>query len=103
MGIALLWIWLVFLGGSQFGDAGPPAWLAVGVFGGLGLAAAGAALRRDPLIVGIVGLISFVPVGLYLLLAPSSARWIGVLDLVLVLAAWLLWKGDEFTGDMPER
>lgn len=101
-GIALLWVWFVFLGGSRFAEAGPPAWLAVAVFGGLGLAAVGAALRQTPLVLGIVGLISLFPVGLYMLMAPGFARWIGVLDLALILAAWMLWQSEDFRGEPPE-
>lgn len=58
------------------------------------VAAAGllAALRQEPHMMLLVFLLSFFPVGLYLLGVPSLYRLIGVADLVFFLSGLLLFK-----------
>lgn len=43
-----------------------------------------AAVRDEPVKLILAGVLSFVPIGLYLLFMPGFARWIGILDLGLV-------------------
>jgi hypothetical protein len=59
---------------------------------GLAALAGWGSFRSRPGLVVVAGLLSFVPLGLYLLGTPSVFRWIGVLDLGLLFAgvAWLI-------------
>jgi hypothetical protein len=55
----------------------------------LALVAAWASFRPAPLVLVMISVISFVPVGFYLLLLSGYVRWIGICNL-LCLAAGLL-------------
>jgi len=77
---------------------GPPAFLALGIFASLAGAGGAAALRGAPLVTVIAALVSLVPVGLWLLLAPGPGRWIGALDLALLGAGVVLLRVPEGGG-----
>jgi hypothetical protein len=50
-----------------------------------------AAVRDEPLKLTLAGIISFLPIGFYLLFMPGFARWIGILNLgVIALGIALL-------------
>lgn len=86
-----MWLWLVRLGPLAGGGmGGPPSWLAAILFPGLAWAGALAAFRDAPLVVGLAGLISLVPVGLFFLAAPGVLRLIGVPPLLMLAAALFL-------------
>lgn len=90
--VAVLWVVIALAPGPDLMGAGPPLWLAVGIFGGLGLAAARASLRQAPVVTALCGFISLVPVGVYLLFLPGLFRWIGVADLVVLVSGVAQWR-----------
>ena len=76
---------------EQESDLGPAvAFSALGIFG---IGAATAALYRRPLILLAIGVVSFMPAGLYLLGANNEAVWIGAGTLGYLVAAGFLWVG----------
>jgi hypothetical protein len=89
-----VWIWLVWLSPyAPGGEGGPPSWIASVLFPGLAWAGAIAAFRDAPVVLGVVGVISLVPVGTFFLLAPGVLRLIGVAPLLMIAAAILLLRG----------
>jgi hypothetical protein len=70
--------------GSALLETGPPVWLVWGIFTSLAAAGAATAVRGAPGLTALVGFVSLVPVGLFLLAAPGLLRWIGVLDVILL-------------------
>jgi hypothetical protein len=65
------------------------------IFGGLAIAGGVAALRDVPVAVALTGLVSLLPVGLYLGMFPGSTRWIGVLDAVLLAIGVALMRSER--------
>lgn len=95
LGTTALWAFVAF-DGPQGGLAiavGPSFWVAWMTFTALGLVAAAGALLRAPLVTLVAGFVSLVPVGLYFLVLPGVFRWIGLLDVLLVVAAGITWAG----------
>lgn len=103
LGIVMLWAVLA-LGGREGGmvrTAGPPFWVVWMIFTTLAVMAAVGAWRRSPLVALTAGFVSLVPVGLYFLVLPGVFRWIGILNVVLVVGAgaeWLRVRGGEERG-----
>ncbi len=64
----------------------------------LGIAGAWAAWRRLLMPLAVVFLLSFIPVGLYLLGASGWLRWVGAATLGHGLAAALLWLSGRMPG-----
>lgn len=89
----LTWSWLVFFSPLTEGtEALPPAWVAAALFVGIAWAGVGGAFRDAPLVTGLVGFISLVPVGVYFLIAPWPLRLLGVAPLLMIAAAVLVLK-----------
>ncbi len=65
----------------------PTSWLVAGVMILLSLLAGYASWRERPCLLMVVALLSFFPVGLYLLGMPGLFRWIGLLNLLLFVAS----------------
>ena len=81
----------------------PPVIVAALLFPGIALAGARATFSDAPLVTGVCGLISLVPVGLYFLLAPGLLRLLGVPPLLLLAAAVVLGGAatEATDGDDP--
>lgn len=77
----------------------PPVVVAALLFPGIALAGARATFGDAPLVTGVCGLISLVPVGLYFLVAPGLLRLLGVPPVLLLAAAVLLATADG--GETP--
>jgi hypothetical protein len=90
------WGWLAWntLAGAPE-EVLPPLVVAAVLFPGIALAGARATFSDAPLVTGVCGLISLVPVGAYFLLAPGSLRLLGVPPLLLLAASVLLLRADR--------
>ena len=49
----------------------------------------------------LTGLVSLLPVGLYLAMFPGATRWIGVLDAVLLAIGIVLLRSDRLRSSSP--
>ena len=64
----------------------------------LALVAAWASFRPAPLVLVVVSAVSFLPVGLYVLLSPGYFSWIGVCNLLCLAAGMLIAVCVRFPG-----
>lgn len=96
--VALVGLWIRFLratfDGSPGGVPAPGAFVVTLMFGGVALAGGVAAIRDVAMGVAISGLVSLVPVGLFLALFPPT-RWITLLDLCLLAIGVALVRSDR--------
>ena len=97
--LALVAMWFAFLraafASSTGGVPAPGAFVVTLIFSGIALAGGVGALRDVPVAVALTGLVSMLPVGLYLMVFPGPTRWIGVLDAaLLMIGITLLRQGD---------
>lgn len=81
-------------------DLGPYAMAIIMIL--LAVAAAWAALHVKPLILFGAFVGSFMPAGFYVLLTPSTFKWIGVANL-LYLVALLLMAGARLASALDTR
>ncbi|NKQ34778.1 MAG: hypothetical protein HF973_04090 [Chloroflexi bacterium] len=65
----------------------PGSWLAAGAMILLSLVAGYASVRKRPYLLTLAALLSFFPVGYYLLGTPEWFRWIGILNLLLFVVS----------------
>lgn len=97
--LALVGLWVLFLRAAFATALGavpaPGAFVVTLIFGGIAVAGGVAALRDVPVAVMLSGLISLLPVGLYLTLFPGVTRWIGVLDGALLGIGLALMRRTE--------
>ena len=104
--LALVGLWALFLRAvfaTAFGAVpAPGAFVVTLIFGGIAVAGGVAALRDVPAAVVLSGLISLLPVGLYLTLFPGVTRWIGVLDGVLLGIGFALMRRGEVSLPPPQ-
>lgn len=96
------WAWLAWksLTGAP-GETVPPVAVAALLFPGIALAGARGTFTDAPLVTGVCGFISLVPVGLYFLVAPGPLRLLGVPPLLLLAATGVMLGGgasDESEG-----
>lgn len=97
--VIALWVLLLFYLYREAGWMPAPALFTLPIFF-FSLAIWGllAAIRDEPVKLVMAGLLSFLPIGLYLLFMPGFARWIGILNLGMVgIGATLLrssWDAD---------
>jgi len=98
-------LWFAFLrtafAGSPGGVPAPGAFIVTLIFGGLAIAGGVAAVRDVPVAVALTGLISLVPVGLYLGMFPGPTRWIGVLDAALFGIGLVLMRSEVISSRLP--
>ena len=96
--LALVGLWGVFLRAAFAtalgGVPAPGAFMVTLIFGGIAVAGGVAALRDAPVAVTLSGLISLLPVGLYLALFPGVTRWIGMLDGMLLGLGLALMRAE---------
>lgn len=87
-------LWSAFLVRGALGEFGAhwPGYLIVGAMMLLSVLAGWCSLRGKAVLLAIVFLVSFFPVGLYLLLTPSIESVIGVVDLLYLLGAIGLYR-----------
>ena len=94
--LALVGFWIRFLletfASATGGVPAPGAFVVTMIFAGIALAGGVAALRDAPAAVALAGLLSLIPVGLYLMLFPGTTRWIGVLDACMLVSGVILMR-----------
>jgi hypothetical protein len=64
-----------------------------------GIIAAIAAYRRHSAVLMVAFIASFLPVGAVMIRDDSPLRWLGILDVVLLAAAALIWWGRPRSGE----
>ena len=69
------------------------------VFTGLALAGGVAAVRDVPIVVVLAGGLSLIPVGFYLMLFPGPTRWVGLLDVGMLVIGVALVRADRIRQD----
>ena len=69
------------------------------VFTGLALAGGVAAVRDVPIVVALAGGLSLIPVGFYLMLFPGPTRWVGLLDVGMLVIGVALVRADRIRQD----
>lgn len=87
-------LWMVFLFANPHGEGGRTAGTLFVAGAMIVLAAAGAvaSIAGAPLWMGAVAAVSLCPLGFYLLGTPGVFLWIGLCNLVLLVAAVLLHR-----------
>lgn len=90
-------LWMIFLFANPHGQGGWTAGTPFVAGTMIALTAAGvvASIAGEPLWMGVVSAVSLCPVGFYLLLTPSVFLWIGVCNLILLVAAVLLHRAQR--------
>ncbi|MBI5305386.1 MAG: hypothetical protein HY868_24870 [Chloroflexi bacterium] len=90
-----LWTSLIFV--NPFGETGitDQTWLVSGAMILLCIVGLGGVISARPLLVALVAVLSFLPIGVYMLGVPSFYRLIGVSNLTLLLAGLLMWIGAQ--------
>jgi hypothetical protein len=105
--LVVLWVFLVRYLFQQSGQEPAPAVLLLPLlFFSLAIWAGVAAVRDEPVLVLLAAGLSLVPTGLFLLFMPGFARWIGILNLgLLVIGVILLrWPGEAgWEASAPDR
>lgn len=89
--LLVLWFFLVRYIFQQAGGQPAPAVLMLPLlFFSLAISAGVAALRDEPMVMVICGGLSLFPMGVFLLFMPGFPRWIGILDIGLVVLGVIL-------------
>ena len=89
--LALGWAYALWVPTQGVALAGASVVLVALLMAALALFAAIAAWRGHPTVVMLVFLASFFPVGLSLLTSEHWLKWLGYLDVGLIVAALLIW------------
>jgi hypothetical protein len=97
----VLWLALAVVGRDYPQSTTPEAWLRIAEMSALAILGLLASLKKWPLLMLVVFLASFIPVGLYLLGVPSVFRLIGVTDLLYLVAAF--WLLADWLRSFPEN
>lgn len=92
-GMVAVALWGRFVGNVLTNADGGGSPMVAGVMSLLAVLAIGAAWFERPVGLVVVFVMSFVPVGLYLLGTPSLYSGIGIANLLYLVAAALLWLG----------
>jgi len=91
LALLVLWFFLVRYIFQQAGGQPAPAVLMLPLlFFSLAISAGVAALRDEPMVMAICGGLSLFPMGIFLLFMPGFPRWIGILDIGLVVLGVIL-------------
>jgi len=94
--LLILWFFLVRYLFQQAGGRPAPAVLMLPLlFFSLAISAGRAALRDEPMVMVIAGGLSLFPMGIFLLFMPGFPRWIGILDIGLVLVGVTLLRRQQ--------
>ena len=92
--VALLWLVVIFFPSGDFVISGISV-LVAGFMGLMAMVAGIAAFYGHSVVVFIVFVASFMPVGAYLLGVSHWTRWIGVIDVMFLLAGLMIWIGSR--------
>lgn len=97
-------LWVVFLLNPYGGQGGTLGTALVGCLM-IVLAIVGivASIQVRSLLLAVVAVISFMPVGLYMLGSPAVWKWIGVSEIVMFLAAIIMGVAKYSAGGGPRR
>jgi hypothetical protein len=96
LSILVLWGFLVLYLYREAGWMPAPALFTLPIFFfSLAIWGLVAAIRDEPVKLILAGVLSFIPIGLYLLFMPGFARWIGILDLAMVAMGVVLLRGER--------
>ena len=98
---AVAWVFLIWFPGGNLTISGISI-IVAGLMGLLGLFAAIASFKGHAPVVFVVFVASFLPVGAMLLGAAHWIRFIGILDILLLVAAILLWVGSRKKEGLTE-
>jgi hypothetical protein len=90
--LSVAWTYAIWFPSGGLTLAGPSI-IVAGLMALLALFAAIASLKGHKTVVLLIFIASFLPVGGYLLGVDHWLRWLGVLDLLLLAAAVLIWWG----------
>jgi hypothetical protein len=106
LSLVVLWAFLVRYLFQESGQQPAPALIFLPpFFFGLAAWAGVAAIRDEPVLVVLTGGLSLVPTGVFFLFMPGFARWIGILNLGLVVVGVLLLRsageGGKSAGELP--
>jgi hypothetical protein len=95
--LALLWVYAIWFPSGGLTLAGPSI-IVAGLMALLAIFGAIASSKGHSTVLLLIFIASFLPVGGYLLGVDHWLRWLGALDLMLLLAAGLIWWGAR-TGE----
>lgn len=99
LSLVVLWVFLVQYLFQVSGQQPAPALLLLPpFFFGLAAWAGIAAIRDEPVLVVLAGGLSLVPTGVFLLFMPGFVRWIGILNLGLVVVGVILLRSVGESG-----
>lgn len=104
-GLALAWCYAVWVPSAGIAPTGTSFIVGLGLALGAVIAAI-AAFRGHAVVVTLVFIVSFFPIGAALLTADHWLRWIGVLDIALLASAvgiWLSARRIRPVRDSQER
>jgi hypothetical protein len=91
--LLVLWAFLVRFLFQESGQQPAPALIFLPpFFFGLAAWCGVAAIRDEPVLLVLAGGLSLVPTGVFFLFMPGFARWIGILNLGLVIAGVILLR-----------
>ena len=83
----VLWISFAYANYLYPDDVSTPTWITIGVMVLLSISGLCASLAKKPLLMILVFLVSFFPVGLYLLGVPSIFRLIGITNVLFLVSS----------------
>ena len=98
--MSVLWMYAVWFPSPEISMQGvgvAVAWL----MALLAIFAIIASVKGHHVVLFVAFLASFLPVGAFLLYVPDWPRWIGVLDIVLLLASVLIWQSARKRSAQP--
>lgn len=99
---SVLWMYAVWFPSEGIGMASASVAVAVAwLMAVIAIFAIIASVRGHHVVLFIAFLASFLPVGAFLLYVQDWPRWIGVLNVVLLLASVLIWQSARRRGRAP--
>jgi hypothetical protein len=91
---AVIWVYLIWFPSGDLTISGVSI-IVAGLMGLMGLFAAIASVKGHAPVVFVVFVASFLPVGAMLLSVEHWLRFVGILDILMLLAAVLIWAGSR--------
>ena len=99
--LAVVWIYVIWFPGDALVITGISVVVA-GFMALLALVAAIAASKGHAVVIFVVFVVSFLPIGASLLWVAHWFQIVGALDCVLALAGAMIWIGNRFQGQAHE-
>ncbi len=98
--LSVLWIYAIWFPSDGLTIAGPSV-LVAGLMALLAIVAGIASGKGHSAVVFGAFVVSFLPVGAYLLGVAHWLRWVGILDTLLLVSAAAIWAGKRFGRPPP--